>query len=239
MSVVLGKNTSNSKRPLHLDKLNHLLVNDDTNKEVLDKIEINTKPIYKEKKPTNKVSINSSSGIAVYADTSPAPTLDIDNNRPGWLHKKLTGAEKFNYYFYSQGSKVKTLKDLTSVCANVRLDTWDNSASCPFLVVYTKATGVSDAGSWYHSKIAYACDAEIDITLGEHIELWAKSIPSVDSGLRKIQLSNVVTTGEALDSEDILTISLHSDSGSLANTQSMVSSLGWEINDTKMRLELT
>ena len=42
MSLSLGKNASNVKQPLHLDSTNHLLVNDSTNKAVLDQIATNT-----------------------------------------------------------------------------------------------------------------------------------------------------------------------------------------------------
>jgi len=42
MSLALGKNSSNVKQPLHLDNTNHLLVNDSTNKAVLDQIATNT-----------------------------------------------------------------------------------------------------------------------------------------------------------------------------------------------------
>ena len=42
MSLALGKNNVNAKAPLHLDATNHLLVNDSTNKAVLDQIATNT-----------------------------------------------------------------------------------------------------------------------------------------------------------------------------------------------------
>ena len=42
MSLALGKNSVNAKQPLHLDSTNHLLVNDSTNKAVLDQIATNT-----------------------------------------------------------------------------------------------------------------------------------------------------------------------------------------------------
>lgn len=230
MSKLVNNSSQNLLKELNTHGNHHT-----TTHSKLDQVATNTATI---SNPTNKVSILSSSGVAVYADTSPAPTLDMDDNRSGWLHKKLTGTEKFNYYFYYQGSKAKTLDDLNSVCANVRLDTWDNSASCPFFVVSTKPTGVGDAGAWFHSRIAYACDSEIDIILGEHVELCGKNMPTSSSGLRRILLSNVITTGEAIGTEEILTISFHSDSGSVANTQSMVSKLGWEINNIDMRMEL-
>ena len=42
MSLALGKNSANSKQPLHLDNSNHLLVNDSVNKAVLETIATNT-----------------------------------------------------------------------------------------------------------------------------------------------------------------------------------------------------
>ena len=42
MSLALGKNNVNAKQPLHLDSTNHLLVNDSTNKAVLETIATNT-----------------------------------------------------------------------------------------------------------------------------------------------------------------------------------------------------
>ena len=42
MSLALGKNSSNTKQPLHLDNSNHLLVNDSTNNAVLETIATNT-----------------------------------------------------------------------------------------------------------------------------------------------------------------------------------------------------
>ena len=42
MSLALGKNSVNAKQPLHLDSTNHLLVNDSTNKAVLETIATNT-----------------------------------------------------------------------------------------------------------------------------------------------------------------------------------------------------
>ena len=42
MSLALGKNSSNLVQPVHLDSTNHLLVNDSTNKAVLETIATNT-----------------------------------------------------------------------------------------------------------------------------------------------------------------------------------------------------
>jgi len=190
---------------------------------------------------TTQVLLSSSNGIAVYADTSPAPTIDPDN-RNGWLHKKLaTGSDKFNYYYYSEANNPLTLGNLKSLCANVSIDKWDNYASVPFFIVYTKMTGVGDAGSWYHSRVAYALNnsSNQDLVVGEHVEIWAKSKPISYSGLRQVEMNTAITTGDALDSEEIYTIALGSDSGSLIDTQILVSSLGFDtFNNINHRVKL-
>jgi len=99
-------------------------------------------------------------------------------------------------------------------------------------VVYTKPTGVGDAGAWYHSKRAYALEASKKILLGESINLYAIAEPVYTYNCdRTVKLGAIVDTGTPLDSEEILTISLQSDSSSAVNTQILVKSLALELND--------
>lgn len=194
---------------------------------------------YKNLEPTNKVLLSSSSGIAVYADSSPTPTADNDN-RDGWLHKKIaTGTDKFNYYFFSEGNNPMYVSDLLGLCANVSIDKWDNNSSAPFFNVYTKMTGSGDAGSWYKSRISYSIDNTVDICVGEHIEVWAKNQPNSYSGLRQVELKTKVVNGTGADDEEIYTICLSSDSASLIDTQILVSSLGFDtIKNINHRVKL-
>ena len=180
--------------------------------------------------PNNNILLTSPPN-AVYADSMPVPTADI-NNRPGWLFKKTAGAEKFNYYYYGQGSHAITLGDIKSLSSNLVIDTWTNGQSAPFFVVYTKPTGVGDAGAWYHSKRAYALEASKKILLGESINLCAIADPVYTYNCdRTVKLGGIIDTGTPLDSEEILTISLQSDSSSAINTQILVKSLALELND--------
>ena len=177
-----------------------------------------------DERPNNNILLTSPPN-AVYADSMPVPTADI-NNRPGWLFKKTAGAEKFNYY--SQGSHPITLGDIKSLSSNLVIDTWTNGQSAPFFVVYTKPTGVGDAGAWYHSKRAYALEASKKILLGESINLYAIADPVYTYNCdRHVKLGAIVDTGTPLDSEEILTITLQSDSSSAINTQI----LALELND--------
>tara|TARA_R110002020_G_scaffold303249_1_gene518608 strand:+ start:2809 stop:3471 length:663 start_codon:yes stop_codon:yes gene_type:complete len=181
--------------------------------------------------PKNYILSTSASGAAVYGGET-APLADI-NNRAGWLFKKtLADAAKFNYFYYGQGSHAITLGDIKSLCSNVVIDTWTNIQNAPFFVVYTKPTGVGDAGAWYHSKRAYVLEASKKILLGEPINIYAISEPVYTYNCdRNVKLGAIVDTGTPLGSEEILTISLHSDSAAPINTQILIKSLALELND--------
>ena len=184
------------------------------------------------KNPSANILLTSSSGVGVYADTLPTPTVD-GNNRAGWFYKKTIGnTDKFNYYFYSQGSHPVLLGDLHSLVANVSIGAWASNASVPFFVIYTKPTGVGDAGAWYHSKCAYAIDSSKNILLGEPVNLYCIKEPSCShNGNRDIELSTIINTGDCLPEEEILTISLQSDSAAPINTEVLVANLGYELNN--------
>jgi len=168
------------------------------------------------------------SGPSVYADSFPLPTAD-NNDREGWLFSKTSGAEKFNYYFYGQGNKPITLSHLNNVFFTGSIDNYVSDASVPFVVIYTKPTGIGDAGAWYHSKIAYALHNTEDIQVGE-ICLFSciGEVVDVPITYRQVRLLNKITTGEALRTEEILTISVQSDSGSADTTQILIQDLGFQ-----------
>jgi hypothetical protein len=175
---------------------------------------------------TTKVSAGTASGMAVYADSVPTPVAD-PNSRDGWLFTKtMAGTDKFNYYLYSEGNKPLTLGGLKSLHSHVSIDNWQSQASAPFFNVYTKLTGVGDAGSWYHSRITYAIDSAVDIAIGERIELYAKEIPPKRS-IRQVRLNTEIKSGDCDPDEEIYTISLGSDSAAPASTQILVAKIGW------------
>jgi len=195
-----------------------------SNRAELTKIRVNTCV------KNDKVKLTSPSGISVYAD-SQTPTVDEDD-RDGWLFKKAgSDTAKFNYYFYGTGSHPFSLSSLKNVNVTCSIDKYDDSASLPFIVVYTKMTGVGDSGAWYKSKIAYTLTSSDKIITGELVNLYCLENPNLNNGLRDIKLTNLVTTGTADPSEEILTISVQSDSGSLINSKILVSNVGYNLND--------
>jgi len=168
------------------------------------------------------------SGASVYADSFPTPTEDL-NNRRGWLFTKTSGAEKFNYYIYGEGNQALALSNLRNVFFTGSIDNYVSGTSNPFIVVYTKPTGIGDAGAWYHSKVAYVIDNFQNIQIGE-ICLF-RCLESMDKNpytYREIPLLSKVTTGDALPAEEILTISIQSDSSAADTTQILIQDVGFE-----------
>tara|TARA_R110001592_G_scaffold32514_1_gene113778 strand:- start:3653 stop:4252 length:600 start_codon:yes stop_codon:yes gene_type:complete len=181
-----------------------------------------------------EIKRTSTDGTAVIAGSLPVPTADT-NGRDGWLYQKTSGIEKFNYYLWTQGSKALRLKDLRSIYMVASVDTYTNVTSAPFIVVYTKPTGVGDFDTWYHSRIAYTINEQTtNIMLGEKCQFYThQSLPTDNYGLRQISLPIEIKDGEALLTEEILYITLHSDSSAPDNTKILVSDFGLETNHTE------
>ncbi len=209
------------------------------NSTVLEDIKTNTTLGSKININTNQVKLGSTSATSVIGGES-TPVAD-DNDRTGWLFtKSIADTAKFNYYYYSQGNTAVTLADLTSLIAEVTIDNYQAINSIPFFVVYTKPTGVGDGGLWFHSKIAYTMDSDQKIILGESVRFYADDKPIEDELDRKrlIKCNTKIVTGTALDTEEILTISFHSDSGAGAGTQILVSNLGYSLYKTTNKIDI-
>ena len=168
------------------------------------------------------------SGPTVYADSMPQPTADL-NDREGWLFTKTSGAEKFNYYIYGEGNHSFTLSMLKNVFFTGSIDNYVSGTSNPYIVVYTKPTGIGDAGAWYHSKVSYHIDSFQNIQIGEMcLFRCLEQMEKNPYTYREIPLLSKVTTGDALPTEEILTISIQSDSSAADTTQILIQDVGFE-----------
>ena len=189
----------------------------------------------------DQVKVSSAGGVAVYADSSPTPIADLDD-RSGWLFKKTASdATKFNYYAFgaSGSSHTFTVSELKSVHLTCSVDNYQNSGSVPFIVVHTKPTGTNDAESWHHSRRAYALDVGSNVVLaGEHINLYALAAPTFNNTHRSLPLTSVATSGDYADTEEILFISVHSDSSALVNTQILVAEMGYSFPTINRNIKL-
>lgn len=174
-----------------------------------------------------QVKIGSAAQMAV-SGAEQAPIAD-DNGREGWLFKKTAGdTAKFNYFFYGQGNASLRLNEIRNIFFNGSIDTYTNGSSTPFIVLYTKPQASGNAGAWYHSKIAYTLPDTTRFQLGEMSTFHTAGRPTEFYGLKHIALSNKIIEGDALGSEEILYLSVHSDSASATGTQILISDVGFE-----------
>ena len=185
------------------------------------------------KHPTanNQVKLSSANGVALYADTSPAPTADADD-RAGWLWTKVASdTSKFNYYFYGEGSTAMKVKDITSLNAVLSIDTHPSGVSVPFFIVYTKPTGSGDFAAWHHSKFVYTINNPHAIDLGEKISAWSVNETNVNKNYRSVEFNTILTSGDADVNEEILYISIQSDSVAQINTKILIENVGYSFNN--------
>ena len=211
-SIVLGQNPNNDNVSLKVDDDHNLKTNDTLSRKIIH---------------TGKILLTSPSGVGCYSDTLPVPVSDADN-RAGWSHTKVGGVEKLNYYFYTEGNIPLKLKDLRCLKSIVSIDNYQSNLSNPFYVVYTKMTGSGDAGSWYHSKRNYSLTALERIVVGERIQMYSINKGENLQGQRQVEFNTISDTGDCDDEEEILTMSIHTDSTSPVSSKILVKSLGYE-----------
>ena len=187
----------------------------------------------------DKVSVSSTNGAMVYAGTLPIPTLDTTDLRDGWLyHKTATGSGKFNYYLYanSNSSHQYTFADLKTVNFTASTDIFSSITSIPFIVVYSKPTGSGDAGAFYHSARKYLIDlTKINIVGGEQINFYCGEKIKQNNNNRYVELSFIINEGDNLETEEILWITIHSDSSALINTKILMTHFGYNLKNEVIR----
>ncbi len=175
-----------------------------------------------------RINLSSTSGVAAYADTAPAPTAD-DNGRKGWLHVKASGTQKLNYYFYSEGSAPVTLANLENAYFVGIINNWTNFQNIPFLVVYTKPQGAGDGGSWYRTKRTFGVHTGTGaITLGMRTQFSMFANPTPTFPFENVVLNSPTVVGPNVSTEEILTIAVATDSTSADGTSVLISHVGWK-----------
>lgn len=163
-----------------------------------------------------KTQVTLDNGSVVWADTTPDPEID-SVRRNGWYYRNESLNDKMNLYFFDGANETFTLKDVRYVYAKMFIDSWGlNVQNLPFFHIYTKPTGVNDAGAWYHSRIDYTMTINTPkIGLAEECMFFGKTVPNDNEkwfSNRAIQMTNVTKNGECLDTEEILTIAIATDS---------------------------
>lgn len=211
----------------------------------------------------NEAYLNTDVMTAIIADSSSPPIEDPDK-REGWYWNNsvvesepldgkptnppdpgditeapLLQGGKFNWFFYSGINKNYKLEDFKYFYYDGLHQVVSNNSSFCFCVIHTKPTGINDAGSFYHSAIKFTLTSINDVlqnitrfqTVNDEL-INEKEIPLKN-------LDNKIVEGEGLDSEEILFISLHSDSGASAdNVDVLISQVGFKLRENEYHTKL-
>jgi hypothetical protein len=154
------------------------------------------------KNGNSQVLLGAPGGTAVLADSTILPIADPDK-REGWLFEN-------NLYFFGGTQEILTLGNVASLWVKMYIDAKPDNSVMPFLQIYTKPTGVGDAGAFYHSRITYKF-VEGTVGIGEEMVFYAINIPSRGFSNRKLQLANKIVLGDGLDAEEVLYMVVASD----------------------------
>ena len=178
-------------------------------------------------KPQSQFKLGTAEATAIHADSSILGEAD-ENERQGWLYKSIAANTKFNLYFYGQGVKdAMTLEHLRGVSAVVSIDAISNNLSLPFFVIYTKPDAITPNQSWYKSKILGTFKNDSLLYPTEKIQMYLDKVPETQFGYRNVKTVKSVE-GSALKTEEVMYITLHSNSAAPIGTQILVSDFTYE-----------
>jgi hypothetical protein len=227
MSLVLGKNDSNELSGITLTDTGLLKVDLSSNSVDTDN-------------GFAQVLLNSAGGTAVKADTTCVVQEDPEN-REGWNLTNSVAGTKFNLYYFDGTQEIITLGEVLSVYFKAFINVNSGIDSIPFIHIYTKPTGVGDAGAFYHSKIDYLYNNDNTIGIGEECVFYGESEPKTAFSNRKIQLNDKTVNGDGADSEEVLFLVVSSNSGAAINTlNTTINVLGFDasVNNVSRNLNL-
>ena len=159
-----------------------------------------------------QVLLTSAGGTAVKADTTCVVQQDPEH-REGWNLTNSVAGTKFNLYYFTGNQEAITLGEILSVYFKGFINNNSEIPSIPFFHIYTKPTGVGDAGPWYHSKIDYEYAFDNTIGIGEECIFYGGEVPKTKFNNRQIAFNNKTVTGEGFDNEEVLYLVVSSNSG--------------------------
>lgn len=175
--------------------------------------------------------LGSAGATTILGDSTITPTADPEN-RDGWNFVNSVASTKFNLYYFNGTQEIITLADISSVFAKVYINNFADLSGAPFFHIYTKPTGSGDAGAFYHSRIDYEIDSSVIVGIGEQVILWGENKPNTPCNNRLIQLKNKTVNGDGAGTEEVLYITLSSNSGATINTKNItVTSMGFNTID--------
>jgi hypothetical protein len=164
-------------------------------------------------------------GETIWADT--VPILGMNERNPnGWLYLNENTGNAMNLYYFNGNNETKTLNQVVGQYAVVtNLSTKLNDSL--IFAVYTKGT------PFFTTRITHSPASGVDMVAGGKYLLFWGSVPAdIYPNLPRLNFTSVVTTGPAVPTEEILSVSLNTDSGAPAgDVYIFVESLGVVFNN--------
>lgn len=178
-----------------------------------------------------QVLLGSAGATAVLGDSTITPIADPEG-RDGWNFTNSVAGTKFNLYYYNGAQETLTLGDISSVFAKLYINNFASLSSAPFFHIYTKPTGSGDHGAFYHSRIDYTIDSSVLVGIGEQIILYGENKPNTPCDNRLVQLKTKTVNGDGASTEEVLYITLSTNSGATVNEKNItVSTMGFNTID--------
>jgi hypothetical protein len=149
-------------------------------------------------------------GAQIWADSAPVPTVNVlDPN--GWLYTNTNTGNAMNLYYFNGANEIRRLDEVLAQYAVVRnLSTKINDKM--IFGIYTKS-----GSSFFTTRVTHSQPAGADMFAGGRYLLYWGDIPdNLFPNLPRIDLTDVVTTGPANPLEEVLSISLGTDTGAPA-----------------------
>ena len=173
----------------------------------------------------------------VVADSTGKFSRDT-NERDGWYYVNTASADKFNLYYFDGLQETVTLGQIKSVWARITIDNFQGQAgNIPHFAIYTKPTGSGDAGAFYHSRICYEYNSDEHIGVGEECVFYGLNEPQESMDNRKVRLNSKDVLGDGESSEEVLFITLQSNSGATAGqVQCLIADLGFQVEKDGVKI---
>ena len=149
-------------------------------------------------------------GASVWADSTPVPTVNVlDPN--GWLYTNTNTGNGMNLYYFNGVNEIKTLSQITGQYAVVtNLSTKINNSL--IFGIYTKS-----GSSFFTTRITHSPTNQVNMVAGgRYLLYWGQVNEYIYPNLPRLNFTYVTTTGPANPTEEILSVTLSSDSGAPA-----------------------
>jgi hypothetical protein len=178
------------------------------------------------KKGDIEANIFLSQGSQVTADTAP-PMVEYELDPYGWAYENLSAGNAMNlYYFNGNNGETKTLNQVVGQYAVVsNLSTKVNNSL--IFGIYTKGS------PFFTTRITHSPAGGVNMTAGGKFLCYWGAVPEdIYPNLPRLNFTDEIITGPAISTEQILSVSLNSDSGAPAgDILIFVESLGVVFNN--------